>query len=220
MLKNLRNRIRGHIPYTNWWLVWGLLNKTPGNTILDLGCGTGTPMLFLNRDNRFHTTGVDGWEPSIEVCRRERSHDTLQCQDLRNLHFASRSFDLVLCLQTLEHLDRFDGQKLLQDMRCVARKQVIVTTDVGDFTQGVSADGNSYQVHRHIWKVAELEGFGFRVYGTGVRGWGGEDGYGAKLKGLGWLLGTGMQVLSGPWMSRHPERADAVVCVLNKEEEH
>jgi len=40
MLKGIRNRLRGYIPFTNWWLVWRKLDKG-AKSILDLGCGKG-----------------------------------------------------------------------------------------------------------------------------------------------------------------------------------
>lgn len=216
MLKGFRNKIRGYIPYTNWWLVWRALDKS-AETIMDLGCGTGKPMQFINRSKRFYTAGVDGFQPSLDICRREKSHDVLCVGDLRNLNYAEKTFDVVLCLQALEHLEREDGDRLLRHMIDIACKQVIVTTDVGEFTQSAS-DGNTLQEHKYIWGIEELWALGFQVYGIGLKGWGGEDGYSQKVpEPFRWIIGTGLQVILGPIMYRKPQWANAVLCVRNNE---
>ena len=109
-----RWKLRGYIPFTNWNLVWRHLEKK-AESILDVGCGTGKPMRFLNRHGRFVTVGIDGFEPSLEQCRRDGSHDTLVLGDIRPLPFNEKSFDIVLCLQALEHLEKKDGELLLVD---------------------------------------------------------------------------------------------------------
>jgi predicted TPR repeat methyltransferase len=40
-------------------------------------------------------------------------YDGLTLADLRYLHFRRKSFDVIVCVQVLEYLKRFDGLKLV-----------------------------------------------------------------------------------------------------------
>jgi len=53
---------RGDWPYTNWWMVKRHLPKPPA-TILDLGCGTGAPMQYFNRNGGYKVFGIDAHAP-------------------------------------------------------------------------------------------------------------------------------------------------------------
>jgi len=215
MLKGIRDKLRGYIPFTNWWLVWRKLDKG-SKSILDLGCGKGKPMKFVNRHKRFYTVGIDGFNPYVEQCRREKSHDVVLQGDIRRLSYKDKTFDVVLCLQTLEHLDREDGVSLLRWMEQVARKQVIITTDINEFVQGAGSDGNELQEHKYIWGADEFREQGFVVYGIGIKGWGGENGYSRLFpQPLRWLVGTSLQILMGPIMWFKPEWAGGVLGVKN-----
>lgn len=193
-----RWRLRGYVPFTNWFLVWKHLDKT-GESILDLGCGKGNPMRFLNRHHRFYSVGLDGFEPCIRQCQSIGSHDALVPGDMRLLPFKNKSFDVVVCLQTLEHFSREEGKKLLKDMESIARKQVILTTDVGEYVQIHTLDNNPLQEHKYVWSVAELGDLDFKIFGIGLSKWGGETGLSRLLPPpLRWLFGTSLQLLVGP----------------------
>jgi len=214
MLKGMRDRLRGYIPLTNWWLVWRKLDKG-AKSILDLGCGNGKPMQFINRHKQFYTVGIDGFWSCVERCRREMSHNVVLHGDVALVSYKEKSFDVVLCLGVLEHLEKEQGKLLLRRMEAMARKQVILLTDVDGCEQGV-VDGNPLQVHRSSWSVDELRGLGFKVYGMGLRGWGGDNGYSRRLpEPLRWLVGTSLQILTEPIMWFKPEWAGDVLCVKN-----
>lgn len=212
--QRLRWRVRGYIPFTNWWLVERKLDKE-AKTILDLGCGVGCSMQFLNRRGRFKTVGIDGFKPYVDRCRRERSYDEVKLGDIRVLEYGNDAFDVVMCLQTLEHLDRGDGKKLIEDMGRIAKKQVIVTTDIHEYVYS-GVDGNPLQRHRYVWSDGELKAVGFDVHGFGLRGWGGETGFARFLpQPFRWLLTVFFQVGLGGIMYHHPEWAESALCVRN-----
>lgn len=213
MLKGIRDKLRGHIPLTNWWLVWRKLDKRAKN-ILDLGCGKGKPMQFINRHKQFYTVGIDGFKPYVEQCRREKSHDVVLHADIKRLsYYEGKEFDVVLCLGVLEHLEKEQGKLLLRRMEAIARKQIILFTDVDGCEQG-EVDGNPFQVHRSSWSVDELRDFGFEVYGMGLKGWSGDSGYSHHFpESLRWLLGTTLQIITEPVMWFKPEWAGDALCV-------
>lgn len=204
MLKQFRNKIRGYIPFTNWWLVERKLDKS-SVSILDLGCGTGKPMLFLNRKKRYITVGVDAFPAYIENCKKENTHSSVSVIDINYLPYRDKSFDVVVCLQVLEHFNKEQGLRLIGNMRRLSRKQVILTTDLGRQEQEATPDGNELQRHQYIWSVKELREVGFRVYGIGIRGFDNN-----------WLIRTLLQVCFG-WLTYYmPRWAGSVLCVYDE----
>ena len=69
--------------------------------ILDVGCGTGATMGFLERYGE--VTGIDVSPKAVDYCR-EQGRSRLCLADGASLPFADSSFDLVTALDLLEHL--------------------------------------------------------------------------------------------------------------------
>jgi SAM-dependent methyltransferase len=212
-LETLAHRVRPRMPFTALNTVWRILDKN-AESILDVGCGKGEPMQFINRHRRFYTVGVDIFEPYIAECRRQGIHDEyLQC-DVRHLPFEDNSFDIVICLEVLEHVEAEEGQALLKNLERIARKQVILSTPVGHYEQ-TSFDGNKHQEHKYLWQPADLEAAGYRVIGIGLRNLGGKSGVQSPLPALLRSLIDVTWVLSGPLTFYFPEVAGDMVCVKN-----
>lgn len=78
--------------------------------ILDVGCGTG---LFLERLTRY---GFEGWgiDNSIEMVRiaNNRNPDKIFCADSVSIPFSDESFDGVICIATLHHINDFSEFKI------------------------------------------------------------------------------------------------------------
>jgi SAM-dependent methyltransferase len=70
--------------------------------ILDVGCGTGATMGFL--EHYGGVTGIDISPKAVEYCR-EQGRSQLCLADGAGMPFADSSFDLVTALDLLEHLE-------------------------------------------------------------------------------------------------------------------
>ena len=162
-LKRLAVKARPYIPFTALNTVWRRLNKR-GKSILDLGCGRGEPMSFINRNNQFYTVGLDIFEPYLKECQKHRIHNEYCQGDVCKLPFRDKSFDIVLCMELLEHLDKINGEKLLGEAERVAKKQIILSTPVGPSEQDelLLQDGNVFQVHKSSWQPSELKNLGYK----------------------------------------------------------
>lgn len=208
-----RWRLRGYVPFTNWNLVWRNRDKK-SQSILDIGCGNGKPMRFFNRDGRYFSVGIDAFQPGLKHCQSVGSHSAFVLGDARSLPFREKSFDTILCLQVFEHFEKEEGELLLKQMERVARRQILITTDVGECVQRQSADGNTFQEHKYVWSIPELAGLGFRVFGMGVRGWGGETGVSHLFPApLRWLVGNLLQLAVGPIVYFFPKYSGSALCV-------
>jgi len=76
-------------------------------------------------------------------------------------------------------------------------------------------DKNPYQEHKWIWSPIELERFGYKVKGVGIRNIGGEKGLVSRLPKIIRPLCHIVWVLTGLFTYFYPMLAGHVVCVKN-----
>jgi len=74
---------------------------SPGARILDVGCGTGGNLRFLSSYGE--AEGCDCAEEALEYCAR-RGFQRTRLADACNLPYEDCTFDLVTCLDVLEHV--------------------------------------------------------------------------------------------------------------------
>jgi SAM-dependent methyltransferase len=84
--------------------------------ILDAGCGSGRNMVELKRFG--DVVGVDVSERAIELARA-RGAGEVELAGLTDLSFENDAFDLVTCLDVIEHLD--DDVAALTELRRVTK---------------------------------------------------------------------------------------------------
>ncbi|MDD5016283.1 MAG: class I SAM-dependent methyltransferase [Atribacterota bacterium] len=160
-------RIGTYLPFTYWRIIWVNIDKK-AKSILDVGCADGDLMGFINNRKKFDTVGIDIYEPYLEKCRSAKTHDKNILCDVRSLHFEDKSYDVVLFLETLEHLERAEGLKVIQDIERIARTEVIISTPVS-FVKQQAYNDNIHQEHRSFWNPCEMRQMGYKVRGIGIR---------------------------------------------------
>lgn len=145
-------------------------------TVLDVGCGRASP-LAAGRTRFDRLVGVDAFADAIAEARAAGTHDELVEEDVLRLaeSFPPGSFDAVVAVDLLEHLDHADGVELLGAMERVARDRVVVFTPNG-FVEQMALEGNPFQVHRSGWSPSALRERGYCVSGVhGLRVLRGEE---------------------------------------------
>lgn len=207
----LEQRIRPYLPFTAFNTVWRLLDKK-SHSLLDVGCGQGKPAQFLKSKRKLFMVGVDIFLPYLREAQRQGSHDAYVLGDVCHLPFRPKSFDVVLGMEVLEHLDREEGLSLIKAMEQIARRQVLITTPVGTHKQG-PYDGNPYQEHKHIWQPNELKQLGYKVRGHGARNIGGMSGVQSPLPKLLRPLMDMLWVIAGPVTYFLPSLSGDIVAV-------
>jgi len=150
------------------------------DTVLDLGCGIMQATLDIvasypkTRLKCKRLFGVDIHQPYLDFLNT-LGIETLRW-DLRDipLPFDSKSFDVVLLTDILEHLSNMnDVNKLIEESIRIARKQVIALTPK-EFTNNIDAihnpypydqfdEVNEFQQHHLLIKRKHLEKHGFKV---------------------------------------------------------
>jgi len=94
--------------------------------LLDIGGGDGF-FVELVRKNKFSAnfTVIDGSEIAVEKCREKNINSILYDLDGKPLPFKDDSFDVVTCLDVLEHLHY--PWKLLEEMKRVSKRYIIIS---------------------------------------------------------------------------------------------
>lgn len=107
-----------------------LLKKEKVRSILDVGCGTG-PIYELIFNSDFEGRwdfkkykGTDYSEGMIESCRYNFPKGDFEVQDARRLKEANDSWDCVLLMHCLDHLD--DYESAINEAARVAKKYVLI----------------------------------------------------------------------------------------------
>lgn len=145
-----------------------LVQAIDPNRVLDVGFGFGR-YGFLCREvleerspsggfpSGWHRTidGIEAWEPYIGELQRH-IYDEVHVGEAVPLikGMPHRSYDLVLLIEIIEHLDKEDGRQLLEEALRVG-DVVLVSTPLHFLSQG-PAFGNPFEVHRSHWRASDL----------------------------------------------------------------
>ncbi|NNL57261.1 MAG: methionine biosynthesis protein MetW [Pseudomonadales bacterium] len=97
--------------------------------VLDLGCGDGQLLQFLQREKRVRSLGVEIDVENISACIDNGVDVIQQDLDLGLANFADNSFDTVLLTQTLQAVHRPDF--VLQEMLRVGKECIIAFPNFG-----------------------------------------------------------------------------------------
>ncbi len=123
-----------------WHVVQEFFNKTnllekKGCKILDIGCGNGRHVFWLNEEG-FHSYGIDISRNLIQIAEAkitssmERRPDFI-VSDSAHLPFKNSAFDVVLLVALLHHLPSYDErQKTLEETTRILKKKGKVIVSV------------------------------------------------------------------------------------------
>lgn len=138
--------------------------------IMDIGCGT-RPQTFIVPD--IHCC-VDPYKPYLD--KIERTNDRIW---LKNEGDWSAAINImkdgvinsVFLLDVIEHVDKNDAKKLLQQTELLVKDQIIIYTPFGYFEQKETSDGKDawgmdgieFQRHKSGWYPSDF-GNGWKVW--------------------------------------------------------
>ncbi|HEX8387081.1 MAG TPA: class I SAM-dependent methyltransferase, partial [Rubricoccaceae bacterium] len=133
-----------------------LVREAAPRTVLDAGCGEGFVAGFIGeRMPGVEITGIDDSAGAVEYAREHfGAHGTFEVGSVYALPYADRQFDLVLCSEVLEHLDR--PEEALAELKRVARRHVLLSVPLEPYFDGLNRLGRRLGVggdpgHVNFW---------------------------------------------------------------------
>ncbi|MCU1237116.1 MAG: Methyltransferase type 11 [Candidatus Solibacter sp.] len=138
----------------------GVVAELQPRSVLDAGCGEGEMLRRSVLPDGLHPVCLDLRADSLaEIAEPHRVRASVQA-----LPFAARSFDVVTCLEVLEHLD--DPGSAVRDLARVARQAIVLSVPyepwfrVGNVLRGkhLGALGN-HPEHVQHWNLRTFETF-------------------------------------------------------------
>lgn len=101
----------------------------PGSRVLDLGCGDGALLDWLQRNRQVTGYGVEIDQQNVLSCLKKNVNIIQTDLDAGLTDFADGSFDYVIMTQALQALHRPD--KTLEEMLRVGRKSIVTFPNFG-----------------------------------------------------------------------------------------
>jgi SAM-dependent methyltransferase len=205
---SLKQQLRSAANFGERSLLANLRGELVGcQSVLDVGCGRSSVLEALPRVP--HAVGVDAYEPALEESRWRGIHDEYIQADVTQLGLSAGSFDAVLIMDLIEHLEHEQGKELIERMGRAAARKLIIFTPNG-FVEQDEYDGNPLQIHRSGWTVDDFKRLGFRV--VGAKGW-------SRLRGLRstprrpTAITRPLLSISQPIVERRPRHAYALLAI-------
>ena len=165
----------------NWLGDLAQRHISENDSVLSLGCGI---CAEIDRVKCKDFLGVDIYQPYIDVL--EKRGIKAICQDVMSFESEENSYDVVLLLDVVEHLEKEKAVSIIESAKRICRKKVIVYTpqkftdnetqfwngQTGDVLKWLNEDSgspyfglgiNKYQKHRSLFLEKELKEMGFSV---------------------------------------------------------
>jgi len=107
---------RGRDLFERPWLDRFLSFVQPGESVLDVGCGSADPIARLFIERGYNVTGVDSSPSLIEICKRRFPQQSWIVADMRELHLNSR-FNAIIAWNSFFHLCPDDQRRMFSLFR-------------------------------------------------------------------------------------------------------
>lgn len=135
----------------------GLAESIEIKNVADAGCGEGRILKkFASAKSCLRVLGLDISEDKLGICRELNPRASLLCCDITALPLKKGCVDLLLCLETLEHLQ--EPRRALQELRELSCRHLIFSVPdhpyfrISNLLRGryLSSLGNE-KAHLNLW---------------------------------------------------------------------
>jgi len=139
-----------------WTVKRFLGDSAVGLKVLEVGCGDGGVIELLHQHNEVF--GVDVSQSGVTVCQQKGLSVSLLDASTEPLPFTDDAFDLVICLETLEHLK--NPQYAVDEIRRVLKDENLFITSVPNPKTGHPFIYPGLFHYRNFSAFLEQNGFG------------------------------------------------------------
>lgn len=136
----------------------------PDDTVLDLGCG----IMQASDDMRAKIIlGVDIWEKYLDHIKNV--HPTMRVSMSELDRFMDKSYDVVICLDVVEHLEKDLALKVIDECKRICRKRAIIYTpsefkdNMGSVQNAWDLGENPHQRHLCVLNNNDFESRGYNT---------------------------------------------------------
>jgi len=144
------------------------IRKLHPKTMFDIGMGYGNigsyaksiyPEIELN--------GVEIFLPYlVHEASKAKNYKRIILADIRDMIDKLWKVDVIVAFDVIEHLVKDDGLKVMEYLKRISKMCLLISLPIIDYPQGVIF-GNEAEIHRHNWKVEEMESFGAKTLFVG-----------------------------------------------------
>ena len=148
-------------------------NIIPTHTVLDIGAGIRPQSFFVPTTHII----VEPFLPYIDAAMKDYTGIPRMVYlngtwDKVLPFFPDKSVDTIFALDVIEHFEKEDGIRFLQEVERIARKQIVIFTPLGMYPQEDTDDnpvdrwgmlGGYWQSHRSGWEPSEF-GEGWKIF--------------------------------------------------------
>lgn len=145
------------------------LVKSPGK-VLDIGFGSGiVEELLSKKDKKLKVYGIDIAKESVRLIKEKVPHGEFRLGSILKLPYKQNTFDYVLSLEILEHIQPHNTFKALAEVKRVIRQggHFIVSVPLNEGLEEMIARGENPNAHVRVYTPelikAELRIVGFDV---------------------------------------------------------
>lgn len=148
-----------------------LLAPLDPKKILDAGCGEGfTLSRFYELKIGKSLEGIDYSSDAIKIGKQVHPHLNIKRGDIYSLVYKDNFFDLVTCMEVLEHLE--NPEKALKEVERVSSKYVLLTVpnepwftifnytrwgqDIGHINKWSSSSFQQFIIHNSKFRILEV----------------------------------------------------------------
>lgn len=132
-------------------------------SVLDVACGLSLKSKYMEADIR---VGIDIHDEYFKHIEADVPFVVMK-QDIRDLsNFVSKSFDIVIALDIIEHITKEEGFVLMRECERIAKFAVVIETPLGYVAQNMDIlghGGDIWQTHRSGWDVTDFLKKGYEV---------------------------------------------------------
>ena len=153
-----------------------LIAECQPESVLDVGVGWGRYGALLrlglehgyadisNRSNwRVRIDGIEVFSEYIGDIQ-QAVYDEIHIGTVQELIGKLGNYDVILLGDVIEHLEKDEGVRLLNELLNKARRRVVVATPNGRYDQGALFD-NQFEQHRSVWSPADFTLFkSYEIY--------------------------------------------------------
>jgi hypothetical protein len=137
-------------------------------SFIDVGTGTNGVVGMHNLEAKERKDKKKIKKYSIDIYNIKPLPQDWECiiMDARDIlkRFGNKSIDIIQACDFIEHLEKKEGVKWLQDCEKVARKAILIFTPIGlvDSPSANTQPDNIYQKHKCGWTYEEFEKLDFK----------------------------------------------------------